>query len=79
MNLKQIGQISLTVDNVNTAEHFYEETLGLQKLYRFGNLVFFLFPLSRQRSESIKRLLKLFSFYTHVIDQGFLNLYFHVI
>lgn len=41
MNLKQIGQISLTVDNVNTAEHFYEETLGLQKLYRFGNLVFF--------------------------------------
>lgn len=40
MKLTQIGQISLTVDNVDTAEHFYEDTLGLQKLYRFGKLVF---------------------------------------
>lgn len=41
MNLTQIGQISLTVDNADTAENFYENTLGLQKLYRFNNLVFF--------------------------------------
>lgn len=41
MNLTQLGQISLTVDNVNAAERFYGEALGLQKLYRFGNLVFF--------------------------------------
>lgn len=41
MNLSQIGQISLTVDNADTAEIFYENTLGLQKLYRFNNLVFF--------------------------------------
>lgn len=41
MNLSQIGQISLTVDNVDTAENFYENTLGLQKLYRFDKLVFF--------------------------------------
>ena len=41
MNLTQIGQISLTVNNVDTAEHFYETTLGLQKLYRFDHFVFF--------------------------------------
>lgn len=41
MDLTQIGQISLTVDDVDTAEHFYGDTLGLKKLYRFGNLVFF--------------------------------------
>jgi methylmalonyl-CoA/ethylmalonyl-CoA epimerase len=39
--LDQIGQISLTVDDVDVAEHFYEEILGLPKLYRFGDLVFF--------------------------------------
>lgn len=41
MNLSQIGQISLTVDDVDTAENFYENILGLQKLYRFDKLVFF--------------------------------------
>lgn len=41
MNLTKISQISLTVDNVDTAENFYEHSLGLQKLYRFDNLVFF--------------------------------------
>jgi len=40
MNLTQIGQISLTVDNVDTAENFYEDTFGLQKLYHFDKLVF---------------------------------------
>ena len=41
ISLNQIGQISLSVDNVDAAEKFYGETLGLRKLYRFGNLVFF--------------------------------------
>jgi methylmalonyl-CoA/ethylmalonyl-CoA epimerase len=39
--LNQIGQVSLTVDDVDVAERFYEEILGLPKLYRFGDLVFF--------------------------------------
>jgi len=39
--LKQLGQISLTVDDIDKAEHFYEQTLGLRKLYRFGDLLFF--------------------------------------
>ena len=39
--LSQIGQISLTVDDVDAAERFYAEILGLRKLFRFGDLVFF--------------------------------------
>jgi methylmalonyl-CoA/ethylmalonyl-CoA epimerase len=39
--LNQIGQIARAVSDVDRAEKFYEETLGLRKLYRFGNLVFF--------------------------------------
>ena len=39
--LSQIGQVSLSVDNIDTAEKFYGEGLGLRKLYRFGNLTFF--------------------------------------
>src|SRR5215813_14230 len=39
--LNQIGQVSLSVDDIDAAERFYGETLGLRKLYRFGNLVFF--------------------------------------
>lgn len=39
--LSQIGQIAILVDDVDTAERFYQEVLGLQKLYRFGGLVFF--------------------------------------
>ncbi len=39
--LNQIGQISLTVDDVDVAERFYEGTLGLRKLFRFGDLLFF--------------------------------------
>ena len=39
--LNQLGQVSLSVDNVEVAERFYAEALGLRKLYRFGNLVFF--------------------------------------
>jgi methylmalonyl-CoA/ethylmalonyl-CoA epimerase len=39
--LNQIGQIARAVSDVNRAETFYEEVLGLRKLYRFGSLVFF--------------------------------------
>jgi methylmalonyl-CoA/ethylmalonyl-CoA epimerase len=41
LNLSHIGQIALAVANVERAEAFYKETLGLQKLYRFGDLTFF--------------------------------------
>ena len=39
--LNQVGQVSLSVDNIDAAEKFYGETLGLRKLFRFGNLLFF--------------------------------------
>jgi catechol 2,3-dioxygenase-like lactoylglutathione lyase family enzyme len=39
--LSQVGQVSLTVDDVDAAERFYGEMLGLRKLFRFGDLVFF--------------------------------------
>ncbi len=39
--LNQIGQLSLTVTDVDAAEAFYETTLGLRKLYRYGDLLFF--------------------------------------
>lgn len=39
--LNQIGQIALSVDNVDAAEDFYGGTLGLRKLFRFGSLLFF--------------------------------------
>jgi methylmalonyl-CoA/ethylmalonyl-CoA epimerase len=41
ITLNQIGQIALPVDDVDVAEQFYAETLGLRKLYRFGDLLFF--------------------------------------
>lgn len=39
--LNQIGQVVLGVDDIDVAERFYEQALGLRKLYRFGDLVFF--------------------------------------
>src|SRR5512145_491323 len=39
--LNQLGQVSLSVDDVDAAEEFYGQKLGLRKLYRFGELVFF--------------------------------------
>ena len=39
--LHQLGQVSLTVDDVDKAEQFYAGVLGLRKLYRFGDMVFF--------------------------------------
>jgi methylmalonyl-CoA/ethylmalonyl-CoA epimerase len=41
LNLSQIGQIALAVGDVDQAEAFYEQTLGLRKLFRFGDLTFF--------------------------------------
>jgi methylmalonyl-CoA/ethylmalonyl-CoA epimerase len=41
LNLSQIGQIALAVGDVDRAEAFYGEKLGLRKLYRFGDLTFF--------------------------------------
>ena len=41
ITLNQIGQVLVLVDDVDVAEQFYEKTLGLRKLYRFGALVFF--------------------------------------
>ena len=58
--LNQIGQIGLGVTDVDRAEAFYGETLGLRKLYRFGDLLFFdcagvrLFIEKAQRPEDAK-------------------------
>jgi methylmalonyl-CoA/ethylmalonyl-CoA epimerase len=41
ITLSQLGQIALSVDNVDAAEKFYTEQLGLRKLYRFGELLFY--------------------------------------
>lgn len=41
MNLSHIGQIALAVSDTNRSEAFYEQTLGLRKLYRYGDLAFF--------------------------------------
>ena len=41
MSLAQIGQISIAVSDIDRSERFYEETLGLRKLYRYGDLTFF--------------------------------------
>ena len=40
-SLNRIGQLALAVADVERAEAFYEGTLGLRKLYRFGDLTFF--------------------------------------
>jgi methylmalonyl-CoA/ethylmalonyl-CoA epimerase len=39
--LNQLGQVSLSVDDVDVAEEFYGQKLELRNLYRFGDLVFF--------------------------------------
>ncbi|MBL8701053.1 MAG: VOC family protein [Alphaproteobacteria bacterium] len=41
LNLDHIGQIALGVADVDRAERFFGETLGLRRLYRHGDLVFF--------------------------------------
>jgi len=41
LSLGSIGQIAFNVNNADVSEKFYQDVLGLRKLYRFGNLVFF--------------------------------------
>ena len=41
LNISQLGQIALPVRDVDRSEIFYDKTLGLRKLYRFGDLTFF--------------------------------------
>ena len=41
LDLSRVGQIALTTADADRAETFYENALGLRKLYRFGTLVFF--------------------------------------
>lgn len=41
MTINQIGQIALAVSDTDRSEAFYEHTLGLRKLYRYGDLAFF--------------------------------------
>jgi len=41
LELGPIGQISRTVSDVQRAEHWYREVLGLRHLYTFGKLAFF--------------------------------------
>src|SRR5687768_4543384 len=41
LDLSRVGQIAISVADVDRAEAFYETALGLRKLYRFGDLVFF--------------------------------------
>lgn len=39
--LGRIGQIALSVSDVDRAEAFYRDALGLRALFRFGDLAFF--------------------------------------
>jgi methylmalonyl-CoA/ethylmalonyl-CoA epimerase len=39
--LGRIGQLALHVSDIDRAERFYRDTLGLKALFRFSNLAFF--------------------------------------
>jgi methylmalonyl-CoA/ethylmalonyl-CoA epimerase len=41
LNFNQIGQIALPASDTERSEAFYEQVIGLRKLYRFGDLSFF--------------------------------------
>src|SRR4051812_19271229 len=41
LDLNHLGQIALAVADVDRAEAFYRDVLGLRHLYRFGDLTFF--------------------------------------
>jgi methylmalonyl-CoA/ethylmalonyl-CoA epimerase len=41
LDLSRVGQVAMSVADIDRAEAFYEQTLGLRKLYRFGDLAFF--------------------------------------
>ena len=38
LNISQIGQIALPSSDVDRSEAFYEQVVGLRKLFRFGDL-----------------------------------------
>ena len=40
-SLNRIGQIAIASQDIDSAEAFYQNVLGLRKLYRFGDLLFF--------------------------------------
>lgn len=39
--IHSLGQVAITVDDIDAAEVFYETTLGLRKWFRYGDLAFF--------------------------------------
>jgi methylmalonyl-CoA/ethylmalonyl-CoA epimerase len=41
VQLNHIGQIALASGDIDRAETFYRDVLGLRRLYRFGDLTFF--------------------------------------
>jgi len=41
LDISHLGQVALGVSDVDRAEAFYGTALGLTKLFRFGDLVFF--------------------------------------
>ena len=41
LDISHLGQVALGVSDVDRAEAFYGTTLGLTKLFRFGDLAFF--------------------------------------
>jgi methylmalonyl-CoA/ethylmalonyl-CoA epimerase len=41
LDISHLGQVALGISDVDRAEAFYGTTLGLTKLFRFGDLVFF--------------------------------------
>jgi methylmalonyl-CoA/ethylmalonyl-CoA epimerase len=41
ISLNRIGQIALSTADVDRAEAFYRDVLGLRHLYRYGDLTFF--------------------------------------
>jgi methylmalonyl-CoA/ethylmalonyl-CoA epimerase len=41
MNINQIGQISVTVHDLNRAVSFYKDTLGIRHLFTVPNMAFF--------------------------------------
>jgi len=47
IQLGTIGQVSLSIRDVASAERFYGETLGLPHVFTFGDLAFFDFAINR--------------------------------
>jgi methylmalonyl-CoA/ethylmalonyl-CoA epimerase len=41
IEIMNLGQVSVSIQNIETATAFYRDTLGLKFLFRAGNLAFF--------------------------------------